>query len=264
MRILVTNDDGYATNGIKAIAGLLSKFGKVTIVAPRMAQSGKSASLSLEDPLRMEYAGRADGIETYFCNGTPADCVKLAMNTVFLDQKPDLLISGINHGSNASVASIYSGTLGAAMEGTLYDVPSLGFSICSHDHEADLSGVLEYGEKIIRKVIESPMKKDVFMNINFPDCPAGKIRGIRFGHQGKGQWINEFDKRTDPFGKDYYWMCGKFQSLESENEYKDDGTEYGDHVLMKENFIAIVLVKIDRTDYEETERLRREWSSILG
>ena len=174
MRILVTNDDGYATNGIKAIAGLLSKFGKVTIVAPRMAQSGKSASLSLEDPLRMEYAGRTDGIETYFCNGTPADCVKLAMNTVFLDEKPDLLVSGINHGSNASVASIYSGTLGAAMEGTLYDVPSLGFSICSHDHEADLSGVLEYGEKIIRKVIESPMKKDVFMNINFPDCPAGR------------------------------------------------------------------------------------------
>jgi len=251
-KILITNDDGVKARGIGALIEMMRPYGDITVVAPFEAQSGMSAALTIGKPLRLTELKIEDGVRIYACSGTPADCVKMAVNQFFGDQLPDLLVSGINHGSNASIASLYSGTLGAASEGTVYGIPSIGFSLCSHEANADFSTAIHYGKVIIDQYLKNPAKQDILLNVNFPDIPIDKVVGIRFTHQGKGQWIKEFEERKDPYGFKYYWMTGEFFNMEP------DSLE-ADHNLLQENYITIVPHKIDTTDYNEMERLSSLW-----
>ncbi|MCK9304483.1 MAG: 5'/3'-nucleotidase SurE [Bacteroidales bacterium] len=250
--ILITNDDGIKSKGISVLTAMMTSYGDVTVVAPLEAQSGMSAALTIGKPLRLTELKNEKGLRVYACTGTPADCVKMAMNQLYKGSLPDLLISGINHGSNASVASLYSGTLGAAAEGTVYGIPSLGFSLCSHNPEADFSIVEVYGKIILDNFFKNPVKADVFLNVNFPALKPGEAKGIRFSHQGKGKWIKEFEERTDPYGFNYYWMTGEFFNLEPDNLQSD-------HNVMEMGYVSIVPHKIDTTDYDELQRLESIW-----
>ena len=256
LQILVTNDDSYLSKGIQTVSDILSQYGNVTVVAPKEVQSGMSAALTLTRPLRLakeweKETSNGNYIRVYSFTGTPADCVKIAMNEFFLEKKPDLLISGINHGSNASVASVYSGTLGATAEGTIYGVPSIGLSIDTHNPDADFSGVEKYLPQILENFLANPPQKGVYLNINFPKGGVESIKGIRFAKQGDGMWIKEFDKRTDPHGREYYWMTGHFLDTETDPA--------GDHRVVGDGYISIVPHNIDTTNYQEMERLKECW-----
>lgn len=258
--ILVTNDDGFRAKGLRILSEMLRTYGNVTVVAPYEPQSGKSVSLTLDKPLMVDkpVSEPADGslgsLRVYTLTGTPADCAKLGINIYLHEKKlPDLLVSGINHGSNASAASIYSGTLGATVEGTLYGIPSVGLSINTHVEEPDFEGVLYYGRQILDKVLEDGLRKNVYLNVNFPAIPKSQIRGIRMARQGAGRWVKEFDHRVTLRGKHYFWMVGEFEDQEAV------GAPDADHHLVDSGFVSIVPHRIDTTDYEELERLRELW-----
>ena len=251
-RILITNDDGVKSKGIGALTDLMRPYGQVTVVAPFEAQSGMSAALTIGKPLRLTELRSEEGLKVYACSGTPADCVKMAMNQIFYDKMPDILVSGINHGSNASIAALYSGTLGAAAEGTVYGIPSIGFSLASHAPNADFSAAVHYAKIIIDKFLKIPPVANTYLNVNFPAVKIEDIKGIKFSEQGKGQWIKEFEERKDPYGFNYYWMTGEFFNNEPENKLAD-------HNLVAQNFISIVPHKIDTTDYNELKRLEELW-----
>ena len=259
--ILVTNDDGFRARGINVLARMLREYGNVTVVAPYEPQSGKSVSLTLDKPLFIERPVQEPGTESlgtlrlYTFSGTPADCAKLGINLYIHEGRlPDLLVSGINHGSNASAASIYSGTLGATVEGALYGIPSVGFSINTHAEDPDFEGILFYGRQILEKVLEDGMRKDIYLNVNFPAIPKDQIRGIRMARQGAGRWVKEFDHRVNLRGRHYFWMVGEFEDEEPV------GAPDADHHLVDSGFISIVPHRIDTTDYDEMERLRRLWN----
>lgn len=252
LSILITNDDGVKSKGISALIEMMKPYGDITVVAPFEAMSGMSAALTIGKPLRLTELKSEEGLKIYACSGTPADCVKMAMNQLFASKSPDLLVSGINHGSNASIASLYSGTLGAAAEGTVYGIPSIGFSLCTHHRDADFSASLHFGKIIIDNYLKNPANPHILLNVNIPNKPIEAIKGIKFCHQGKGQWIKEFEERTDPYGFHYYWMTGEFFNLEPDNKESD-------HNLVEDGYISIVPHKIDNTDYLEVDRLSKLW-----
>jgi len=251
-RILITNDDGVKSKGISALIDMMRPYGDITVVAPFEAQSGMSAALTIGKPLRLTELKSEKGLKVFACSGTPADCVKMAMNQLFFNNLPDLLVSGINHGSNSSIAALYSGTLGAAAEGTVYGVPSIGLSLCSHDPRADFSSAVYFGKIILDQFLKEPAKPNIYLNVNFPDIAREEIKGIKFSHQGKGQWIKEFEGRTDPYGFKYYWMTGEFFNLEPDNKESD-------HNVVADGYVSIVPHKIDSTDYQEIKRLESIW-----
>lgn len=268
--ILLTNDDGFFAPGINALAQLLREYGNVTMVAPSEVQSGASASFSMDRILRLrktdeedscvENGVRLGSIRKYTFTGTPVDCAKMGVN-MFREEgrMPDFLASGINHGSNASAAAIYSGTLGATREGTIYGIPSVGFSIDSHDLSSDLSAVIEYSRKVLENVFKYGISPGTFLNVNFPAVPKKQIRGFRFATQGRGRWEKEFECRTDPRGRKYYWIVGTFMDMDDEaGERFGDGSS-GDHKLLEKGWISICPMKIDATDYDEISRLREAW-----
>lgn len=258
--ILVTNDDGHAARGLHVLAQMLRSFGNVTVVAPCEPQSGKSVSLTLDKPMMIELAARepADGdlgsLRVYTLGGTPADCAKLGINMyLHEDRLPDLLASGINHGSNASSASIYSGTLGAAAEGSLYGIPSLGLSLCTHAKDPDFEAALFYGRKIVDWVFRDGIGQGIYLNVNVPAIPMDQIRGIRMARQGAGRWVREFDHRINLRGKHYFWMMGEFEDREPAD------ARDADHRLVDSGYVSVVPHRVDTTDYEELERLRGSW-----
>ena len=270
LEILVTNDDGYTARGINLLASMLTAYGNVTVVAPDQAQSGMSAALSLGRPLRLfqrssEIYNNGNRLEVYSLTGSPADCVKMAMNKFYkaggsevmtrdsIDRgyKPDIIFSGINHGSNASVASVYSGTLGAAAEGALYGVKSVGLSIDTHNPNPDFDMISDYLKKVVEMTINNPIPEGTYLNVNFPAIDKSQIKGTRFAKQGDGMWIKEFEQRKDPYGKDYYWMTGVFVDKEPQ--------AMGDHNLVGEGYITVVPHKIDTTNYELLQKMEREW-----
>lgn len=259
LKILVTNDDSYTSRGIELVAKMLSRYGHVTVVAPKYPQSGKSVALTLDAPLRCSKIGSFTSscnttVTTYALTGTPADCVKWAANFVYTKEKPDLVVSGINHGSNTSAASIYSGTLGAAAEGCLWGVPSIGISIDTHNPDPDFSAIEKYLPQLLEKLISNPPADGIYYNINFPNVSCNAIKGIKAASQGKGRWVREFEKRTDPKGADYYWMTGNFEDLEV--------TDNGDHRIVADGYISIVPHKVDTTDYKAMEELGEIFNSI--
>lgn len=252
INILITNDDGIDAKGIKELAKFAKKFGNVIVVAPKEVQSGKSAAISLGSDFYFEIIKEEDGIIYSTLTGTPVDCVKMAITQFYQDKMPDLLLSGINHGTNSTAASIYSGTLGATKEGTVYGIPSIGLSIDSHDPDADFSSVLHYSEIIIRKYFEKPFAKNCYLNVNFPDLPIEEVKGIKMAYQGEGQWIKEFEEMKDENGRDCYIMRGEFKNLAQLDSEAD-------HILMSQGYVTIVPHSIDTTDYIEKNRLKEMW-----
>lgn len=234
--ILVVNDDGITAPGIMALIGIAQEFGKVIVVAPDSPQSGMGHAITISKPLRLEKVQLYPGIEMYHCSGTPVDCVKLAVNQI-LHRKPDLCISGINHGLNNSINVIYSGTMSAAMEGAIEGIPSIGFSVDDHGIDADFNPSLPFIRTIIKKVLEHGLPDGVLLNVNFPRDP---ILGIRVCRQAKAKWKEEFDERHDPYQRKYYWLTGVFQ-LSDEGEDTDVWAlnhHYGSLVPVQFDFTA--------------------------
>lgn len=251
--ILITNDDGIDAEGIHVLAGIMRRYGNVTVVAPLHPQSGKSAALSLDTRLYLRQVKDGPGLREYTFNGTPVDCVKIGINECWPeDRLPDLVVSGINHGSNCSVASLYSGTLGACIEGTVYGIPSIGFSICTHAEHPDFSPVTAFADTIMEKFFAFPPEKGIYLNINFPPIPASEIKGIRMARRGYGRWVKEFDTYKDEEGRPFYLMAGYFEDHEKEGSI-------GDHTIVRDGYITIVPHRIDTTDYNEVERLSKAW-----
>jgi 5'-nucleotidase len=267
MRILITNDDGYQAKGLKVLVEIMKQFGEVTVIAPKKHQSGMSMAVSLGFK-QIAHKDLGDG--WHYVDATPASCVKFGLNTLFLDNYPDVVVSGINHGSNASTASCYSGTLGAAMEGALNGIPAIGVSLDTLHPDADFSGVTKRFGEIFKTLMQNwPAKYGVYYNVNFPDIPSDQIKGVRVGVQGMGRWVREFKEwdvqhyakygltpemlgqSSNPVleeGEDLYMMVGDFE---------DDprNADNADHRLVADGYISVVAHNIDCTDYEETERL---------
>lgn len=268
MHILITNDDGYEAKGIKVLSKIMSKYGEVTVIAPKKHQSGMSMAVSLGF---RQISHKDLGNGWHYVDATPASCVKFGLNTMFLENKPDVVVSGINHGSNAATASCYSGTLGAAEEAALNGIPAIGVSLDTLHPDADFDGVAEYFGDIFEKIMEDyPARYGIYYNVNFPDIPTDQIKGIRTGSQGRGRWIKEFKEwdaghyakygitpemlgqSSHPVledGEDLYMMVGEF---EDDKENPSDA----DHHLVNDGYISIVAHNVDCTDYEEVIRLK--------
>ncbi len=247
--ILVTNDDGLEAKGLRELAEAVKSFGNIIVVAPADAQSGMSHAITVKFPLRVKKVREEDNVTYYKCYGTPVDCVKLAFNQL-LDRKPDLLVSGINHGSNSSTSVFYSGTIGAALEGCINGVPSVGFSLLSLDSDADFSAAKSIVTRIVSKVLQNGLPGSVCLNVNIPEGQIDEIRGIKICRQNKGFWREEFDKRTDPMGRNYFWLTGYYYNCEPEAEDTDEWA-------LRNNYVAVVPLHTDLTAYDMIDRISK-------
>ncbi len=249
--ILISNDDGIDARGLKSLIEMVKPFGDIFVVAPEQGQSGMSHSISLLEPLRTITVNSSDGVEIVSVKGTPVDCVKLALNQL-LPRNPDLMVSGINHGSNSAISVIYSGTMGAAIESSLYGIPSIGFSVLDHKKTADFSIAIKYGRKVVEDVLENGLPEQVALNVNFPVVSEADFKGFKICKQTTGVWKEEFIKRTDPYGGDYYWLTGDFNNFEPNNEESDEWA-------LNHNYASIVPVKIDFTEYKTINELKKRY-----
>jgi 5'-nucleotidase len=238
--ILVTNDDGITAGGICALAGALLPFGEVVVVAPDSPQSGMGHAVTINTILRLEQQRfPVAGIDrAWSTSGTPADCVKLAIFQL-LDRRPDLIVSGINHGSNSSINVIYSGTMSAAVEGAVEGIPSIGFSLCDYRADADFSVCLPYVEKLVGEVLSRGLPQGTCLNVNIPKLPAEEIRGIRICRQSAGYWADAFERRETPGGREYFWLTGNFVN-------PDQGTDTDEWALAN-GYVSVVPTQFDLT-----------------
>ena len=251
--ILITNDDGITAPGIRNLVEAMRPFGRVVIVAPDSPQSAMGHAITISKPLRLDRVEVFEGVESWQCSGTPVDCVKLAVNKV-LHRKPDLLVSGINHGSNSSINVIYSGTMSAAMEGAIEGIPSIGFSLLDHSLSADFAPARKIVDRVVRNVLEIGLDTGTLLNVNIPKLPFGKIRGIRICRQANAKWKEEFDERLDPNGRKYYWLTGKFINFDT----GDDTDEWALH----NGFVSVVPVQFDLTAHHAMQHLNAvSWKS---
>ena len=249
--IFLTNDDSYRSKGFEAAIEIARKFGRVIAVAPDAPQSGKSQAITIYSPLYLRKVRDEEDVTVYSLNGTPVDCVKMAFDHLLCDEKIDLAISGINHGSNAAVNVLYSGTMGAAIETTFYNIPSIGLSLTDHDLDANFEGAIKYGAQIIEAVLaDDTLPRSLCLNVNVPNIPCEEIKGIRTSRQTKGYWREEFYKRTDPHGRDYFWLTGAFSNAEPQAEDTDEWA-------LANGYVSVVPVQIDLTAYEQIEQLKK-------
>ena len=245
--ILVTNDDGITAPGIRALISVMSEVGTVVVVAPDKPQSAMGHAITLNSTLFINKVSLENAIVTeYSCSGTPVDCVKLAVNEI-LHRKPDLCVSGINHGSNSSINVIYSGTMSAAVEAGIEGIPAIGFSLLDYDWNADFDAVKPSIRKITLEVLEKGMPENVVFNVNFPKLKENEIKGIKICRQAKAIWMEKFDKRITPQGKDYYWLTGEF-----ENQDKGEDT---DEWALENGYISVVPVQFDLTAHHTIQQL---------
>lgn len=242
--IFLTNDDSYLSKGFRAAVELALEFGRVVAIAPDRVQSGMSQAITINNPLFIRNVEAPEGAEIYAFSGTPVDCAKIAFDHIFATEKPDLVLSGINHGSNAAINVMYSGTMGAAIEGSFYGVPSIGLSLDDHAADADFEGAVRYGREIIAQVLEAAdrLPRPLCLNVNVPRCAADEIRGIRLSRQTRGFWREDFYAHKDPQGRDYFWLTGAFQNAEPEAEDTDEWA-------LANRYVAVVPVQTDMTDY---------------
>lgn len=236
--ILVTNDDGIHAPGLRALITIMKEIGEVVVVAPDSPMSGTGHAITVRKPLRIHQIEHQNGYAEYSCNGTPVDCVKLGEQIV-MERKPDLMVSGINHGSNAAINIIYSGTMASVLESTIGGVPSIGFSILDYSSDADFSVCHKYVKLISRKVLEEGLPDNVCLNINIPAVNGSEIRGVRVGRQARSRWVEEFDIRKDPHHREYYWLTGTFEKLEDDTET--------DEWALENNYVSVVPVHSDLT-----------------
>ncbi len=244
--ILVTNDDGVQSKGISSLIRVLCPLGDVVVVAPDGGRSGMSSAISSKLPIWLNLLKKEEGLTVYSCSGTPVDCVKLAVNEI-LDRKPDILVSGINHGSNSSICVLYSGTMGAALEGTIFGIPSVGVSLTDHSSDADFSDVAKYAAVITSKVLDEGLPQGVCLNVNVPDVKL--VKGIKVCRQAKGLWVKEFMKSKDALDNDIYWLTGYFQNEEPESEDTDEWA-------LSHGYVSVVPTQIDMTAYEAVKNLK--------
>ncbi len=252
--ILVTNDDGITSPGIRNLVEAVKDLGHVVVVAPDSPQSGMGHAVTIGYPLRLRKVEVLEGVECWQTSGTPVDCVKLARDQV-LHRKPDICVSGINHGANHSINVIYSGTMSAAMEAAIEGIPSVGFSLLDFNFDADFSVAREVAHSITKKLMQQAMPPNTLLNVNIPKLSKAEFKGIKFCRQANAKWQEEFDHRVDPRGEDYYWMVGKFVNMD-----QGAGT---DVEALKEGYASVVPVKFDLTDYEMKQRLEQEWTDLL-
>jgi 5'-nucleotidase len=246
--ILVTNDDGLYAGGLKTLLGVMEEFGKVVLISTLESMSGMSQALTVKTPLRVKLLEENEKHRIFTCNGTPTDSVKLAINQL-LERPPDWVVSGINHGSNASVSVLYSGTMAAAIEGCLYGINSVGFSLNNFSPAADFSVCKEYIRIVMKKIASEPLPKGICLNVNIPAAKSDEIKGIRVCRQSKGNWKEEFEKRKDPMGKTYYWLTGIFLNHEPESVDTDEWA-------LTNNFVSVVPVTVDMTAHDYIDKLK--------
>lgn len=245
--ILICNDDGIFAPGIQTLTEIMLELGEVVVVAPDSPQSGMGHAITINSTLRVNKIRHDGGYEKYSCSGTPVDCIKMAVSHL-LSRKPDLVVSGINHGSNSSINVIYSGTMSAAVEGCIEGIPSVGFSLCNYSYEADFGPCKPYVKRIAELVLEKGLPDDICLNVNIPAIYSDKIRGVRINRQARALWEEEIDERTDPRGGKYYWLTGTFRNL-------DDGIDTDEWALAND-YISVVPVHIDITGYRAMEELK--------
>lgn len=244
--ILITNDDGYLANGIASLVESVKDLGEIVVFAPDSHRSGMSSAISTTAPLRVRLHRKEENLTVYVCNGTPVDCVKLALHE-FIDRKPDLLLSGINHGSNAGISVIYSGTMGAAIEGCISGIPSIGLSLCDFHHDADFSETKRITRILAEKVLHEGLPQGICLNTN---VPKGEVNGIKITSQTQGKWVNEYERAQDGAGRDVYWMTGNFENWENDNENTDEWA-------LANGYAAVVPVKIDMTAHDFVPELKQ-------
>lgn len=247
--ILVTNDDGYDSKGLAAAVEVARGLGRVVVVAPETTQSGMSQAITMYNPLYLRSVRREEGVEVYAFTGTPVDCVKMAFDYLLRDERIDLVISGINHGSNSAVNVLYSGTMGAAIEGSFYGCPAVGLSLDDHRDAADFEAAVVYGRQIVQTVLEDQIELPLCLNVNVPVGKPEKIRGIRLCRQNRGFWREEFYRHEDPRGREYFWLTGAFVNGEPEAQDTDEWA-------LSHGYVSVVPVQVDLTDYRQLERLR--------
>jgi 5'-nucleotidase len=240
--ILVTNDDGIYAPGIKFLAEVASRFGRIVVVAPDKPQSGMGHAITINSTLRIQKTNYHQAEIEFSCTGTPVDCIKMAINHI-LKRVPDLVISGINHGSNSSINVIYSGTMSAAIEGSLEGAPSIGFSLCDYAMEADFTQAEKFVSKIIEDSLKHKMPKGVCLNVNIPKLKADDFKGIKVVRQANANWVERFDERTDPYGRNYYWLTGEFVNFEPEAKDTDEWA-------LANGYISVVPTQIDLTAHK--------------
>ena len=248
--ILVTNDDGVTAPGIKNLVQAVKDLGKVVVVAPDKPQSGMGHAITIGQPLRLHHLSTDDNVEIWSCTGTPVDCVKLAVDKV-LHRKPDICLSGINHGANHSINVIYSGTMSAAMEAAIESIPSVGFSLLDFSIEADFEGARKYARIITEKMLHSKLDKHTVLNVNVPAVPASLLKGMKICRQAYAKYEEDFIDREDPHGRHYYWLTGEFVNF-------DKGKDT-DVWALAHQYVSIVPVQFDLTNYALKSKLEKTW-----
>lgn len=247
--ILVTNDDGVSAPGIMHLSQIAKQFGDVYVIALDKPQSGMGHAITINNTIRLHETNYHNGvIKEYACTGTPVDCVKMAVNKL-LPRKPDLVLSGINHGSNSSINVIYSGTMSAAIEGSLEGTSAIGFSLCDFNINADFNATTIFIEKIIASVLKDKLPAGVCLNVNFPKLKSDEIAGLKICRQAKANWIEDFEERKDPYDRSYYWLTGKFVNFEPEAQDTDEWA-------LKNGYVSIVPIMHDLTAHNYINHLK--------
>ena len=249
--ILITNDDGITAPGIRTLISIMNEIGDVIVIAPDSPQSGMGHAITLDSTIYCDAVTIDEGEQLeYRCSGTPADCVKMAISEV-LNKRPDLCVSGINHGANSSINVLYSGTMSAAIEAGIEGIPAIGFSLLDYSWHANFDKLKEHIKKIALEVLENGMPDGVVLNVNFPKIEENDFKGIKICRQARANWVEEFDKRTNPQGKEYYWLTGKFVNL--------DHGEDTDVWALENDYISVVPVHLDLTAHHFITELN-SWS----
>jgi len=248
--ILVTNDDSITAPGIRALVEAVKDMGRVVVIAPDKPQSGMGHAVTIGHPLRMQKVPFMEGIEAYSCSGTPVDCVKLAVDKI-LHSKPDICLSGINHGPNHSINVIYSGTMSAAMEAAIEGIPSVGFSLLDYSLEADFTASKVYVRKIVELMMKDKMDKHLVLNVNIPALDESLIKGIKVCKQAYAKYEEDFIERRDPHGRKYYWLTGEFVNF-------DKGKDT-DVWALANNYVSLVPIQFDLTNYALKEKIQKNW-----
>ncbi len=249
MKILVSNDDGIYSKGIFALAEALKELAEVIVVAPLTEQSAVGHAITMKIPLRVTKHYRGGGhFFGYAVDGTPADCIKMGIRNI-MQESPDLVVSGINHGSNTAINIIYSGTVSAAREAAIMDVPAIAVSVTSHDVE-DFSYAAKVAKIISAKVLNNGLPKGTMLNVNVPNLPEDKIKGIKVTKQGLSKWDDIYEKRVDPYGKDYYWLTGSLVNTDTELDR--------DQFAVQNNYVSVTPIHFDLTDYNTYNKIK-DW-----
>lgn len=247
--ILLTNDDGIQAKGIQCLAECLGDLGDLVVMAPDGPRSGMGSAITAEIPIRYSLVKKEKGLTLYKCTGTPVDCVKLAINEV-LDRKPDLLVSGINHGGNMAISVHYSGTMGAAAEGCVFGVPSMGVSLLDHRADADFSEACRLARMLARRVLKEGLPHGTYLNLNVPAIPH--VKGIRICRQADGKWTHEFVRSQNAIGQPVFWLAGSFENTKP--IHPDNDT-----LALDSGYASLVPCKIDVTDYDFFNTLKNQW-----